>query len=607
MMNGMNGWWMKRGMWVALVGMVSMAGAQDLPEPFLDYTNCEGDCEEAFRRAVAYAESVKPDTAKARLFIELTDVRKNRGIWDDEVKELYVRATEIYRKTGNLCHESNAIRFQSNFHMYREEGDLALELARKALEMAEDCGNERTIARSNGVLGLALQHKGEYAEALKYHGKSAAMFRDLGDLTGQAVSTQELAYIYGSMGDMEKANEMMLESAEIYKASGDDMSYAICVTDLCANYLTLEQPDSVLKYLPEAREVLKGTNKMGEAVATYNIGEAYKQKDEYRRALDIYDESAALAADLEFPRFYLEIEISRSECYTGLKEYEAAYERIAEAEKYADQTASVEGKMNILQFKMYAAHDVGKHEESHQAALDYIDMKDSLRSIARDEQVAAMQEELEAEKREHEIVMLEREKEMETQKKNGLFLIIALVIVGSGVALNREVQRRKKSKQLHEAEIRVKEADEKLLREELAFKKRELASKALHISQKNEVLENLRTELQKLARDEEADRSVREVLNQLKIERSIDGNWEEFTRQFQEVNPEFYRRLSDRAPEMTKSELRLAALLKMNLSSKEIASVLNISPDGVKKARHRFRKKLDLESEDSLEQFILNL
>ena len=58
---------------------------------------------------------------------------------------------------------------------------------------------------------------------------------------------------------------------------------------------------------------------------------------------------------------------------------------------------------------------------------------------------------------------------------------------------------------------------------------------------------------------------------------------------------------------MTKNDLRLAALLKMNLSSKEIASVLNITMEGVKKARQRFRKKLKISSDESLEKFIIQL
>jgi len=169
------------------------------------------------------------------------------------------------------------------------------------------------------------------------------------------------------------------------------------------------------------------------------------------------------------------------------------------------------------------------------------------------------------------------------------------------------MKRRKKARQLHLTEIDLREARQARLERELEFKKRELASKALQIAQKNEVLEGLRAEIKNIADNSEADKGVTEVLNTLRIERSIDNNWDEFTRQFQELNPDFYQRLTQKVQGMTKSDLRLAALLKMNLNSKEIASILNITPEGVKKARHRFRKKLEIRSDESLEKFVVEL
>jgi len=599
----------KKWICLPLLLIVLQAFAQEMPKPFQEYADCEeSDCEERYLAARDYAESVQPKTASAKLFLELAQVRKDMGVWDEEVQNLFVRAIEIYDEAGDDCGKAEAVRARSAFHLTSEEGDLGMNLAREALDLAKACGDERLLAIVYATLGVAQQNAGEYAEAIESHTAELRLYEKLGDVEMQAVSNQEMAYIYASMGDVDRANAIMLESAKLFKEIGAEVRYAACITDLCGNYLEQGRPDSVLKRLPEAIAIYrKEEYALGIAISVYNLGDAYLQKGDYQKAMTLYDEASVLCADLDFPRFLMEIEISRAQCYANMGDHAKAYSRILAAEKLAEETSNFEGLLNIYRQKMSVAHKAGKHQDSFEAAVNYIDLKDSLRSIARDEKVAAMQEMLEAEKREKEIAVLERENELESQKKNGLILIIGLVILGSGVALNREVQRRKKSKQLHEAEIRVKEADEKLLREELAFKKRELATKALHISQKNEVLENLRGELQKLAGDEEADRSVREVLNQLRIERSIDGNWEEFTRQFQDVNPDFYQRLSERAPEMTKSELRLAALLRMNLSSKEIASVLNISHEGVKKARHRFRKKLELETEENLEQFILNL
>jgi DNA-binding CsgD family transcriptional regulator len=65
--------------------------------------------------------------------------------------------------------------------------------------------------------------------------------------------------------------------------------------------------------------------------------------------------------------------------------------------------------------------------------------------------------------------------------------------------------------------------------------------------------------------------------------------------------------VKDRYPEITSNELRLMALLKMNLSSKEIANILNITPEGIKKARYRLRKKMNISSDESLQGQIISL
>jgi DNA-binding CsgD family transcriptional regulator len=87
----------------------------------------------------------------------------------------------------------------------------------------------------------------------------------------------------------------------------------------------------------------------------------------------------------------------------------------------------------------------------------------------------------------------------------------------------------------------------------------------------------------------------------------LEDSWKTFSRSFEEVHPGFYDRARQRYHDLTFNELRILALLKMNLSYKEIANILNVSAEGVKKARYRLRKKLDLASEDSLQQFAADL
>ena len=148
-------------------------------------------------------------------------------------------------------------------------------------------------------------------------------------------------------------------------------------------------------------------------------------------------------------------------------------------------------------------------------------------------------------------------------------------------------------------------AERKILDDELAYKKKELTTHALHLAKKNEVLENLKQKAKELKKSENGSRGYQQLIQTINFDQQDDKNWENFTQYFEQVHKNFSTLVKERYPEVTKNELRFMALLKMNMSSKEIATILNISSDGVKKARQRLRKKMNLRPEDSLENEVL--
>jgi DNA-binding CsgD family transcriptional regulator len=88
---------------------------------------------------------------------------------------------------------------------------------------------------------------------------------------------------------------------------------------------------------------------------------------------------------------------------------------------------------------------------------------------------------------------------------------------------------------------------------------------------------------------------------------SIDKDWEDFRLHFEQVHQDFFKLLKDRCPELSNSELKLCALVKLNLNMKEMSAILGISPESVKTARYRLRKKLQLSHEESLSDFIMDI
>jgi len=159
---------------------------------------------------------------------------------------------------------------------------------------------------------------------------------------------------------------------------------------------------------------------------------------------------------------------------------------------------------------------------------------------------------------------------------------------------------------LAEQEV-IKLRNEKLQAEKVQ-KDKELANTTMQIIQKSKSLTNLKNDLRKLALELGKHPAVGQVQVIIrKINRSIESEkqWEVFEHHFENVHEEFLKRLKENYPELSPRELKLCAYLRLNISSKEIASLMNISVRGVEISRYRLRKKLKLEHDINLTDFIL--
>jgi phosphate/sulfate permease len=145
------------------------------------------------------------------------------------------------------------------------------------------------------------------------------------------------------------------------------------------------------------------------------------------------------------------------------------------------------------------------------------------------------------------------------------------------------------------------------LGKELKFRQSEMVTMAMSIIHKNEFLNELKEEIIKIKANTK-DQEIRLGLNKLSLmitqDLSIDRDREKFQMHINEQNSNFIHKLSEAFPSITDNERRLASLLRLNLSSKEIASILNISPKSVEMNRYRLRKKLKVDPKVSINDFI---
>jgi hypothetical protein len=173
-----------------------------------------------------------------------------------------------------------------------------------------------------------------------------------------------------------------------------------------------------------------------------------------------------------------------------------------------------------------------------------------------------------------------------------------------------EEQEEKLRQQTLLNERRIIEIRNENLQSEIKNKSQQLSNVAINVVRKNEILQEIRDELQQVK--QELGQQLPNIHYQKllhSIERNVAGkdDWVLFEENFNEVHDEFFKRLKKTCPEISPSELRLAACLRMNLSSKEMAPVLGISLRGIEIKRYRLRKKLHLSNDFNLNEYMMEI
>ncbi len=146
------------------------------------------------------------------------------------------------------------------------------------------------------------------------------------------------------------------------------------------------------------------------------------------------------------------------------------------------------------------------------------------------------------------------------------------------------------------------------LRSEIEHMNKELTSSTIHLINKNELLNNVKLALSEILRRKEKTNSTEELKRIIKnIDQNItsDADWKHFELHFNHVHGDFTNRLLEKYPRLTPQEIKLSAYLRLNLTTKEIAHLLNISVRGVEISRYRLRKKLMLDRQENLTDFML--
>ncbi len=520
----------------------------------------------------------------------------------DSATFYWKKAKPIFEK-NNIVHGVTLVNSAyASLALENGNHDLALQLTKKNINLRETDNDTISVGLSYSFMGIIYRQKGDFKLALDYCFKALKLLDDPERQLEKADVLSEIARIEGDLANYDNAIKFHKEAATVYRAKNDKNFLAQSLSNLGDNYNRLEVYDKAEKTLNEAlmlaREV---TNPVIEGFALKQLGTTYMGLNQTEKSLNYLKQAMNVGEKQDRVLDVIQASYLISQNYNGNNNTAMALKYVNKAIHLSDSVNIPLNLLNSLELRSL----IYKKRSQFQLALEdhtrFKFIQDSLYVIEKSKQIEELKTIYETEKKELQIAQQETEislleQEAQVNKLQRILLggglLLSILLFGLGYYAIRQKMKRN---QLEKERVKA----------ELDFKKKELTTHALHLAKKNEVLENLKQQAKAFKATSTENKGYQELIKTINFDQHDDRNWENFTQYFEQVHKDFSTNVKSKYPEVTKNELRFMALLKMNMSSKEIATILNISADGVKKARQRLRKKMDLTPQDSLENAVL--
>lgn len=345
------------------------------------------------------------------------------------------------------------------------------------------------------------------------------------------------------------------------------------------------------------------------------LSDIHRQRGQLGKALSNDMEAMALSQTVSYERakFYAHNSIGKT--YYEKKEYSKSKSSLENAAAIASKIKMNEELRDTYLYLAQVSNKMLNDSAAYRYQKLHTAYADSMRSKERTSQLAEMEVRFESERKEKENQLLKKDNDL-----NKLYAAVAsisfisVIIIGFLFFTRQRIKIRstqtivESEKRLLEAELKNAQLNQLQLRKEIDFKNKELTTYALTMVQKNEILEEVRSSIEQILKNTDAlEEPLKKLGKVVDYSFHLDKDWNEFKIFFEGVHNDFFVKLKGQFPDLSSTDLKLCALIRLNLNIKQAAAILRISPDSVKIARHRLRKKFNMQTEDNLNGFIMNL
>ncbi len=417
------------------------------------------------------------------------------------------------------------------------------------VEAERNCPSENRRLKADILLSISYSYQKvrDFDNAFKYLGIAKEIFRELDDTASIARCANNEGLIYTALPDNETAGKYFEESLRLNRAIGNKTGIAQNLNNM--SFIDGD-PLETISRLKEAILINESLER------TWVLGENYNNLGfQYRRAGDC----------------------------------ESALEALAKARNYADMTNANELIMDNFRYRSEIYAMMGEFDKAYSDVKSLLDMLESqdMSVGLKDIELGLMEKTLQAIRNEKE----RQEKEYRMKRAVSVSVMALLAVICTIIIITYNLYRKNARKQ------------KELMKRELDLKKKELDNFALYVKSRNDILSTIQKKIRDVygLESSEATRELKKINSNIS---QFNRTNDEAEKMIDEVNSGFIAKLSERYPDLTNSEKRLASLLRIGMSSKEISLIMSMEPKSVDMARYHLRKKLNLTASDNICDFL---
>jgi tetratricopeptide (TPR) repeat protein/DNA-binding CsgD family transcriptional regulator len=478
----------------------------------------------------------------------------------------------------------------SNRSLY--DGNNGVTWADIAMKNAARLNDDIALTHAYNFYGYFMLVRGRSDTGILYFLKSLDLYEKNGRRPETLLDHKVFVstYLY-RLHNYELCKQYCQEAIKGYQHLYDPVKLIVAWNNLGLYYEKKSNPDSAIYCFRIVEELAKQQKQTAwYGISVGNIGDAYEMKGDWQKAMNYWQQDYDTSLKYGSRR-------NAGLTLAKMSLYHFKEGKREQAMRQLDQAmAWGKGSMLVLPTVYRIKAECFKMMKNTDSAWHYLqlyqNLTDTLEATASRNSQSYLQLKLNFDETAHKYETMQKEKQAETIIRNLMLAgIAALVIIGL-LFYNRQRLKYRHEKQLAVQKQQAAETEIKTAREQLAFFTRNMLEKTEMIEQLN----NRLNDRQQTANDELRGHVI-----------LTEDDWQHFRSLFEKIYPGFFDQLRSAAPEITTAEMRMAALIRLDLNNKQIASMQGISPVSVRSTKARLRQRLNITLEDGLETYVQSL